>query len=161
MMTQWLQHSGARRREARMNLVAASIHHVALRVADVERAVAFYRGLLGLPLLRRLDATDGCIRAVWLRAGPSVLMLEQTLRGEGEATGSGHVLALAVTDLAAWSEHLGKLGIRVSDRTGHTIYLTDPDGHRVGLTVFPTNCTEPLPQTPPERYTHASPTGES
>jgi catechol 2,3-dioxygenase-like lactoylglutathione lyase family enzyme len=151
----------SRQREGAMDPVVTGVHHVALRVADVERAVAFYQGALGLPVLRRLAANDGLLRAAWLRAGTSVLMLEQTLRGEGPGAGSGHVLALTVTDLAAWIDLLGGRGIRVTDRTPHTLYFADPDGHRVGLSVFPTDCTEPLPQTPPERYTHANPIGES
>jgi catechol 2,3-dioxygenase-like lactoylglutathione lyase family enzyme len=144
-----------------MDPVVSAIHHVALRVADVEQAVAFYQGALGLPVLRRLTTDDGLLRAAWLRVGSSVLMLEQTLRGEGPGAGSGHVLAFTVTDLAASMELLEGRGIRVTDRTSHTLYCTDPDGHRVGLSVFPTNDSDPLPQTPPERYTHANPIGES
>jgi catechol 2,3-dioxygenase-like lactoylglutathione lyase family enzyme len=111
------------------------IHHVALRVADCARAADFYTGLLGLPELRRFSADDGP-RAVWVRAGDAVLMLERTLKGAGENKGSGHVLVLAVDDLAAWETRLGEAGIPIDDRTAYTVYVRDPDGHRVGLSVY-------------------------
>jgi catechol 2,3-dioxygenase-like lactoylglutathione lyase family enzyme len=107
------------------------IHHLALRVRDLEAAREFYGGLLGLPELKH----EGT-RSVWLRAGDAVILLERDLRGKGWEDGSGHVLALAVDDLAFWEEKLSLAGIPVEDRTEHTIFLRDPDGHRVGLSVF-------------------------
>jgi catechol 2,3-dioxygenase-like lactoylglutathione lyase family enzyme len=111
------------------------IHHLALRVADVERSGAFYSDLLGLPVRRRLEDERG-LRALWLE-GPVVLMLERELRGGGGPEGSGHLLALAVDDLEAWSERLRAAGVEVVDRTEHTLYFRDPDGHRVGVSTFP------------------------
>lgn len=104
---------------------------MALRVADCERAAAFYSNVLGLEPLRRSG------RSVWLRLGDAVLMLEERLRGSGPDTGSGHLLALAVDDLSAWETRLGRAGVTVVDRTEHTLYVRDPDGHRVGLSCFP------------------------
>jgi glyoxylase I family protein len=109
---------------------------VALRSADVERALAFYGGLLGPREIRRF-AEGGALRALWLDAGGVVLMLERRLRGQGPEAGSGHVLAFGVDDLAAWEGRLRAAGIPVEDRTEHTLYVRDPDGHRVGLSSFP------------------------
>jgi glyoxylase I family protein len=111
------------------------IHHVALRVADCGRSAEFYCGLLGLPELRRFAAEDAA-RAVWVRAGDAVLMLERSLKGAGVETGSGHVLVFAVSDLSAWETRLKEAGIHVDDRTAYTLYVRDPDGHRVGLSVY-------------------------
>ncbi len=111
------------------------LHHLALRVSDCERARVFYGDLLGLPELRR-DAAQGTLRAVWLRAGDAVLMLERRLRGSGPEAGSGHVLALAADDLPAWEARLFTAGVAIVDRTSHTLYVQDPDGHRVGLSSF-------------------------
>ncbi len=111
------------------------IHHLALRVADLERARAFYSDLLGLPERERHEDARG-LRAIWLDAGPVVLMLERELRGEGEASGSGHLLALAVDDLRGWEERLREGGVPVEDRTEHTLFFRDPDGHRVGVSSF-------------------------
>jgi len=113
------------------------IHHVALRVADPERSLAFYGGVLGLVEARRFAEEDGRVRSIWLRAGGAIVMLERAIKGEGPAGGSGHVLAFAVTDLAAWEARLGAAGVAISDRTASTLFVSDPDGHRVGLSVYP------------------------
>ena len=112
------------------------IHHLALRVEDVERARAFYADVLGLPELRRFEEGGGGLLSVWLAAGPTVLMLERHLKGPGAEAGSGHVLALAVDNLHEWEERLRAAGVAVEDRTAYTLYLRDPDGHRVGLSVY-------------------------
>jgi glyoxylase I family protein len=112
------------------------IHHLALRVRDPERAAAFYGGVLGLAEVRRF-AEAGSVRSLWLAADGSLLMLERALKGDGPDGGSAHVLAFAVDDLAAWEARLRGAGLKVTDRTAHTLYVSDPDGHRVGLTVFP------------------------
>ena len=74
------------------------IHHLALRVADPERSLAFYAGVLGLRERRR-KVEAGRLDAVWLDADGTILMIERKLRGEGPADGSGHVLSFAVDDL--------------------------------------------------------------
>ncbi len=108
------------------------IHHLAVRVADCARAERFYCGVLGLPLIRRREDGD----ALWLQAGDAILMLERRLRGLGPETGSGHLLALAIDDLARWEALLASAGVPVVDRTPHTLFIQDPDGHRVGLSTF-------------------------
>ena len=112
------------------------LHHLALRVADCERALAFYSGLLGLPEVRRLEE-GGVLRAVWLAAGDIVVMLERGLRGAGPAAGSGHVLAFEAGALGPWEDRLAAAGVPIDDRTETTLFIRDPDGHRVGLSVYP------------------------
>ena len=112
-----------------------AVHHLALRVSDCERAAAFYTGVLGLPELRRFQDADR-VRSIWLRAGDVVLMLERALRGRGPEEGSSHLLALGVDGLADWEARLTAAGVPIDDRTAYTLYVRDPDGHRVGLTVY-------------------------
>ena len=116
------------------------IHHLALRVADVERSLSFYSGVLGLGQIRRQGNEQG-IRAVWLKAGETILMLERRLAGAGTDAGSGHLLAFAVDDLAGWRDRLATAGIPIEGRTEHTLYVLDPDGHRVGLSDFESDPT--------------------
>jgi catechol 2,3-dioxygenase-like lactoylglutathione lyase family enzyme len=111
------------------------LHHLALRVADLRRAQRFYADLLGLETIREVVGEDGAPRALWLRAGDVVLMLERRLRGEGPEAGSGHLLAFVVDDLGAWETRLQAHGVPMDDRTPATLYVRDPDGHRVGLSV--------------------------
>jgi len=110
------------------------IHHLALRVADPTRSLGFYGGVLGLPEVRRFDE-GGRVRSIWVRIGDAVLMLERAIKG-GASDGSGHVLVLAVADLAIWEDRLAAAGVTIADRTASTVYILDPDGHRVGLSVF-------------------------
>ena len=112
------------------------IHHLALRVSDLERSRAFYSDLLGLVEVERF-AEEGRLRSIWLRAGDALLMIESRLRGCGADSGSAHLLAFEVDDLERWERRLAEAGIPVDDRSASTLYCRDPEGHRVGLTVFP------------------------
>ena len=113
------------------------LHHLALRVADLARAEAFYAGLLGLAVVARHADPGGAPRSLWLDlGGGALLMLERALRGAGPNGGSAHLLALAVDDLAPWEDRLAAAGVAVDDRSAFTLYLRDPDGHRVGLSVY-------------------------
>jgi catechol 2,3-dioxygenase-like lactoylglutathione lyase family enzyme len=111
------------------------VHHVALRVCDCEASLAFYSGVLGLRETRRSQGADG-VASVWVQAGETILMLERRLRGTGANAGSGHLLAFAVDGLAEWEQRLAQAGVVVEDRTTHTVYFRDPDGHRLGLTTY-------------------------
>ena len=115
---------------------AGPVHHVALRVADPVTSLAFYSGLLGFPEVRRFAAPGG-VRSVWVRAGDAVLMLEREIRGAGASAGSGHVLVFEVDDLEDWAARLTLAGRPPVERTESTLYVSDPDGHRVGLTAYP------------------------
>jgi catechol 2,3-dioxygenase-like lactoylglutathione lyase family enzyme len=113
----------------------ADIHHIALRVSDCIASARFYERAFGTKEIRRIERA-GQVRAVWLRAGDIVLMLELSLRGTGAASGSGHVLIFPTPDLVAAEERFKALGIEVSDRTASTLYVEDPDGHRSGVSTF-------------------------
>ena len=112
------------------------IHHVALRVSDPAASAAFYREVVGLTEVRRFPSPGGGVRSVWLRAGASVLMLEREIRIPRADTGSAHVLSFRVRDLQKAEADLAARGVSVADRTELTLFFLDPDGHRVGLSVY-------------------------
>ena len=112
------------------------IHHVAIRVADPVASLAFYAGVLGLPEVRRFPE-KGRVRSIWVRAGDAVLMLEREIKGTGPGAGSGHVLAFEVESLEVWVGILELAGRPLIERTASTLYIADPDGHRVGLSAYP------------------------
>jgi len=115
------------------------IHHIALRVSDLAACRRFYAEILGLEPLE--SSSPPGFESVWFRTGDAVLMLERSLRGRGPERGSGHVLALEVTDLSSWERRLASAGVTIDDRTERTLYVRDPEGHRVALSVyrFPTS----------------------
>jgi catechol 2,3-dioxygenase-like lactoylglutathione lyase family enzyme len=121
------------------------LHHAAEWAADCARAAAFYGDILGSVELRRCEGEDGTLQSIWLAVGDTILMLERSLRGAGPSEGSGHVLAFEVDDLAAAERRLNELGIPITDRTEYTLYVQDPDGHRVGLTVYGKSQPPPKP----------------
>jgi glyoxylase I family protein len=123
------------------------IDHVVLRVADLERSLAFYLGVLGCTLERRQDE----IGLIQLRAGRSLIDLV-TLDGKlgrqgGAAPGKegrnmDHVcLRIEPFDGAALLEYLRGHGLepgRVESRygaegEGPSIYIQDPDANVVEL----------------------------
>jgi catechol 2,3-dioxygenase-like lactoylglutathione lyase family enzyme len=106
------------------------IHHLALRVRDIDACRDFYAKILGLELVSSDE------RRVWLRVGDAVLMLEQSLRGTGPDEGSGHVLALEASELASWEARLEAAAVPIDDRTPATLFFRDPEGHRVALSVY-------------------------
>lgn len=110
------------------------IHHVAFRVADLQRSTRFYREVLRLRLRK-----DESPRSVWLDIDrDSVLMLEARSRNEPSiASGSLELVAFRVSDRE-------KLRIRTvcietgcfDGETSHTVYLRDPDGRRIGVSTY-------------------------
>lgn len=61
------------------------IHHVAVIVADVDRATEFYRKVFELPDRRRLTAAVSAHRGAWFQVGPLELHLQER-KGETPKT---------------------------------------------------------------------------
>ena len=123
------------------------IDHVVLRVADLERALAFYGGVLGCAVERRQDA----IGLVQLRAGRSMIDLvpvDGVLgRTGGAAAGAAarnvdhFCVRVEPFDEAAIRSHLrahaieaGEVARRFgAEGEGPSLYIQDPDGNVVEL----------------------------
>ena len=112
-----------------------NLHHLALRVADPVRSARFYVEALGLDVVAEHVGEDGAVRSVWLALGDAVLMFERDIKLPGPE-GSGHVLVVAVAELAEAEARIRAAGAEIADRTAYTLYFRDPDGHRVGVSVY-------------------------
>ena len=125
----------------------ACIDHVVLRVADLPRALAFYRDVLGCAIEKEQPELG-----LWqLRAGASLLDLvpvDGKLGRQGgaapglEARNMDHVcFRVEPFDDATLRAHLAACGVDAGETAtrygaegmGPSIYVTDPDGNVVEL----------------------------
>ncbi len=121
-----------------MTFEILGIDHVVLRVADQERAIAFYEGVLGAKVERRAEK----IGLVQLRAGRSLIDLIDTPAGEAKGAGNMDHFALRIepfdeairAHLEAHGIEAGELKTRYgAEGNGPSLYIEDPDGNRVEL----------------------------
>jgi catechol 2,3-dioxygenase-like lactoylglutathione lyase family enzyme len=118
----------------------------ALYVADMQRAVQFFEGVLGLSQMvsgERLTAFDAGAHGVLLvfKKGAS----NADIPGKGGVVpghdGSGPIhMAFAITaeSYEEWKTHLGRHNVAIRSevswqRGGRSIYFDDPDGHVLEL----------------------------
>lgn len=107
------------------------VHHVSLNVPDVEEALAFYVGLLGME--RRPDRPDFGFGGAWLDVGAQQVHLIEAPAPDDR----GQHVAFQVADLDGTVAELRQRGIDVSDPspvgTSRQAFLHDPAGNRVEL----------------------------
>ncbi len=111
------------------------LHHLALRVANIDQTVTYYRDTFGLEVIR-----DERPRALWLElADGSLIMLETRGADEpGIPSGSKELVAFEVD-----AETKSRIRQRALDTgcfdgdTEHTVYLRDPDGRRLAVSTYP------------------------
>ncbi|MEY2421973.1 MAG: glyoxylase family protein [Acidimicrobiaceae bacterium] len=107
------------------------MHHVSINVDDVDAALDFYVGVLGLHA--RSDRPDFGFGGAWLDAGGQQVHLI-----EGQVPkGNGEHFALLVADLDDTISELRGRDIKVSDSSpvGPNLqaFLTDPSGNLIEL----------------------------
>ncbi|HKS89121.1 MAG TPA: VOC family protein [Stellaceae bacterium] len=114
------------------------LDHVVLRVADIDRAIAFYGDVLGCPIERRLPE----IGLVQLRAGTAMIDLVPRTEDEDEGRNMDHfAVRIERIDVPALTAHLKRHGIDPgevrrrygAEGYGSSLYITDPDGNTVEL----------------------------
>jgi lactoylglutathione lyase len=141
-----LNDSGTTEISYRLESRARRILHVMLRVADLQRSLDFYIGLLGMRLLRRRDYTAGrfTLAFVGYDQEETGTVLELTHNWDQKepyehGTAYGH-LALAVDDVYGCCEALAEKGVVVDRAPGPMKYsptviafILDPDGYRIEL----------------------------
>jgi ureidoacrylate peracid hydrolase len=110
---------------------ATRLHHLLLEVADLDRSLAFYTGVLGFAVRKREPFRDG----------RELVVTEQGLGLVGglvgERNGLEH-LCFGARGVDALAEKATKAGYRIvrgpgPGPYGHTVYIEDPDGNQVEL----------------------------
>lgn len=123
-----------------------AVHHLAIKVADLDRAERFYAHVVGLPVLRRWDDERGRPRSVWLALGEAgaFVALERAERHSpvrvDDAPGM-HCLAfgIGVLEREALRERLRHAGVPIERESDYTTYARDPDGNLIGWSHYPEN----------------------
>ena len=121
----------------------ASLDHLVLTVADLDRTVRFYRDVLWMEAV-----TFGAGRTALMFGAQKINLHPATAPFEPKARtptpGSADLCFLTETSLADWQAHLAAQGIAVEEgpvaRTGargpiRSIYLRDPDGNLIEISV--------------------------
>ena len=119
------------------------ILHTMLRVGDLQRALDFYLGVLGMKLVRRKDYPDGRFTLAFVGYGEESegAVLELTHNWDTKSyelgNGYGHV-AIEVEDAYRACEEVKKRGGRVTREAGPMKHGTtviafaeDPDGYKI------------------------------
>jgi len=131
-----------------------SIGHVHLKVADLERALVFYCGVLGFELTQRFGTQAAFISAGGYHhhIGLNTWESHGGLPPPPSATGLYHLAILYPTraQLADALRRLLAAGIEIDGAADHgvseAIYLRDPDGN--GVELYRDRPKEQWPRTP-------------
>lgn len=140
------------------------LDHVALRCADVNASARWYQEVLGLQRLQLDDWPAIPVMMLTGQSGVALFPLKKEENGNSALSSCTDHFAFRVErdDLRRAREHFDILGI--AHETQHhpyfeSVYLHDPDGHRVELTAlaspeprlmsFRHGAHAPVQQTPP------------
>jgi predicted enzyme related to lactoylglutathione lyase len=122
-------------------MTLGGVDHVWFWVADMDRAIAFYRDALGLAMRMRHDDTWAEFEAGGIRIG---------LHGAGDATVEhGGTAAFLVADLDAARASLQERGVAFEDHLGEVpgyaryASFRDPDGNSMQLIEYAADPREP------------------
>ena len=119
-------------------------NHVAFRVRDVARSLAFYEGVLGFREAFRVNRPDGRLGLIYVQFGADQFV-ELFEGGDGERQpdpapdGTGYLhFCITVEDLDAALAVLRRKGMAVAEpRTGTSgariYFIEDPDGNKIEL----------------------------
>jgi catechol 2,3-dioxygenase-like lactoylglutathione lyase family enzyme len=120
-----------------------SLDHLVLTVADIDKTIAFYAGVLGMSAQSFCPA-DGSTR--WaLSFGSQKINLHPAdavfaPHAQHPVSGSADLCFLSEVSLDTWIDHFGRLDVSIEDgpiaRTGATgpimsVYVRDPDGNLI------------------------------
>lgn len=123
-----------------------ALGHVVLKVRDLQRAVAFYEGVLGMPVVARKVIRDMPMVFFSFTGNHHDLALAEVGREAAippeQSTGLAH-LALKVgdnlDDLRAARARVLARGVvidrTIDHRVSQSLYISDPDGNRIELYV--------------------------
>lgn len=120
--------------------------HTCIRVKDLDKSLLFYKDVLGLKEVRRLDYPDYKFTLVYLALPGDEVELELTYNYDQEepydlGNGYGHI-AIGVENLETTHEEYSQSGYDVteinglSDGAASYFFIKDPDGYKIEMIQF-------------------------
>lgn len=117
--------------------------HTCVRVKDLDKSLTFYKDVLGLEEVRRLDYPDYKFTLVYLALPGDEVELELTYNYDQEepyelGNGYGHI-AIGVENLENTHEEYSQAGHDVTDLKGLSdgaasyFFIKDPDGYKIEI----------------------------
>lgn len=117
--------------------------HTCVRVKDLDKSLVFYKEVLGLEEVRRLDYPDYKFTLVYLALPGDEVELELTYNYDQEepydlGNGYGHI-AIGVESLEMTHEEYSQAGYDVTDLKGLSdgaasyFFIKDPDGYKIEI----------------------------
>ena len=126
--------------------------HVAIKVTDLEKSLAFWEQGLGFPEMLRLKHDDGSTWLVYLRITDQVFLeifpgAENDRAPGWNANGVNH-LCLTIEDLEGTTQRIEAAGIKLTSPIkmgldgNRQAWIEDPDGNRIELMEMNANCLQ-------------------
>ncbi len=120
-----------------------SLGHVVIRVSNQARAEAFYNGILGLPIVARMESREMTFFSLGNHHDFAIAAIGDDAPKADKATvGLAHVAFKIGDDLEALREakaHLEASGVEIHRTAEHivskSIYFHDPDGNQLEVFV--------------------------
>ena len=130
-----------------------SLGHVVIKVRDIERAEAFYGGVLGLPICARSERGPMTFFSLGNHHDFAVLGLgDEAEAAPRKAAGLAHVafkIGNSLDELREAKRHLDDAGVEcapVDHEVTQSLYFADPDGNQVELYVDTSDVWKHEPQ---------------
>lgn len=139
---------------------APRILHSMIRVADLDRSLAFYCGTLGMRILSRVDVEAGRFSIVFISfagdyAAPAIELTwnwDHPANQEGYSHGSGYGhVAIGIPDLHGFCAQLAAQGVPIVTGPKSLLpgapalaFIRDPDGYSIEL-IQTSRLTTPAP----------------
>ncbi len=112
--------------------------HIGIVVKDIERSIQFYRDVLSLPLIERIEVRN--LRLAFFKIGDTELELIEGAQGYQEADGIVNHLAFSVANVDEVLSHLRAHGVELIDEEPREIwegcriaFFRGPDGEKLEL----------------------------
>jgi catechol 2,3-dioxygenase-like lactoylglutathione lyase family enzyme len=120
----------------------SGIDHVVFNVTDVERAVVWWRDLVGLEPVRLEEWRRGEVPFVSVRISPTTIidLFQRERTGENVDHVALRVEDIDLDELVASGRFdviRGPLELFGAEGQGHGLYVRDPDGNVIELRTYP------------------------